>query len=265
LGKKKKIYLFFKFVSFAGLCVNLIGIFAFTHAHTHGGAPCSSTKSDSKSHGHSYSHDTDHHHHSHQHNHAHSHSQTSTTDNDNMRGVYLHILADTMGSVGVIISSFLLQQFGWFIADPLCSMFIAIMIFLSVRPLIKHSAMVLMLRTPNDKEASFKQALTRILSIEGVISYRDDHLWQLSSSSYVTTLHVLIEQNSYEQLIGSQVQSILKDLKISNVTVQLEKEVYFQHLMGLGMNPAEMNDFKRKYQSNKKNSMPSIDNSQKFI
>lgn len=182
-----------------------------------------------------------------------------------MRGVYLHVLADTMGSVGVIISSFLVQQFGWFIADPLCSMFIAIMIFLSVRPLIKHSAMVLMLRTPKDKEPNFKQALTRILNIEGVISYRDDHLWQLSSSSYVTTLHVLIEQNSYEQLIGSQIQNILKELKISNVTIQLEKEVFFQHLMGLGVNSSDISDRRRKYHSNQKSLMPTIDNSQKFI
>jgi len=43
-------------------------------------------------------------------------------------GVFLHILADTLGSVGVIISSFLIHQFGWMIADPICSLFIAILI-----------------------------------------------------------------------------------------------------------------------------------------
>jgi zinc transporter 5/7 len=81
-----------------------------------------------------------------------------------MRGVYLHVLADTLGSVGVIFSSFLIQQFGWYIADPLCSMCIAIMIFLSVTPLLKHSASMLLLRTPLEKEKSFNDILQKVLN-----------------------------------------------------------------------------------------------------
>ena len=47
--------------------------------------------------------------------------------------MFLHILADTLGSVGVIISAILMHMFGWMIADPICSIFIAVMIALSVR------------------------------------------------------------------------------------------------------------------------------------
>ena len=83
-----------------------------------------------------------------------------------MRGVYLHVLADTLGSVGVIISSFLLQQFGWYIADPVCSMCISAMIFLSVIPLLKHSSSVLLLRTPVDKEKQFNVLLQRVSHVE---------------------------------------------------------------------------------------------------
>ncbi len=43
-------------------------------------------------------------------------------------GIFLHILADTLGSVGVIVSSVLIQNFGWMMADPICSMFIAVLI-----------------------------------------------------------------------------------------------------------------------------------------
>lgn len=46
----------------------------------------------------------------------------------NISGVFLHVLADTLGSVGVIISSWLIHQFNWNIADPICSMFIAALI-----------------------------------------------------------------------------------------------------------------------------------------
>lgn len=100
------------FVSVAGFSVNLIGIFTFSqnHSHSHGG-------------GH--------------------------THNTNMQGVFLHVLADTMGSVGVIISSLLILQFGWYVADPICSMFISILILISILPLLKDSAEILLLATPS--------------------------------------------------------------------------------------------------------------------
>lgn len=45
-------------------------------------------------------------------------------------GVLLHVLADTLGSVGVIISSLIIHQYGWMVADPVCSIFISVLIFL---------------------------------------------------------------------------------------------------------------------------------------
>ena len=106
------------FVSVAGFLVNLIGIITFSrsHSHSHGG---------------------------------HGHSHGSHGHNANMHGVFLHVLADTMGSIGVIISSLLIQQYGWYIADPICSLFIAILILISVLPLLKDSAEILLLATPS--------------------------------------------------------------------------------------------------------------------
>lgn len=140
------------YVSFAGLCVNLFGIFAFSHAHSHGGI---TEESHSQSHSHTHGHN-------HTHSHSHGSGNCSSNDNDNMRGVYLHILADTLGSIGVIISSFLIQQFGWYIADPICSICISVMIFLSVIPLLKHSSSVLLLRIPANKEKQFKELLQKV-------------------------------------------------------------------------------------------------------
>ncbi len=107
------------FVSVAGFVVNLIGLMAFSgHAHSHGG-------------------------------HGHSHGGHTHSGNANMRGMFLHVLADTMGSVSVILSSLLIQQFGWLVADPICSLFIAILIMVSVIPLLKDSADALLLATPD--------------------------------------------------------------------------------------------------------------------
>lgn len=77
-------------------------------------------------------------------------------------GVFLHVLADTLGSVGVIISTIFIQQFGWLIADPVCSLFIATLIFLSVIPLIKDACQVLLLRLPPELEKDLHMALEKV-------------------------------------------------------------------------------------------------------
>lgn len=77
-------------------------------------------------------------------------------------GVFLHVLADTLGSVGVIISTILIRQFGWLIADPICSLFIATLIFLSVIPLLKDACEVLLLRTPPENEKDLNSALEKV-------------------------------------------------------------------------------------------------------
>ena len=73
--------------------------------------------------------------------------------------MFLHVLADTLGSVGVIISTLLIEHLGWKIADPLCSLFIASLIFLSVLPLVKETALILLLRMPVELEQDIAQAL----------------------------------------------------------------------------------------------------------
>jgi len=78
-------------------------------------------------------------------------------------GVFLHVLADTLGSVGVIISTLLIENFGWNIADPICSLFIATMILLSVLPLLKETSYILLLRTPGDQEKELNEALHKVL------------------------------------------------------------------------------------------------------
>ena len=82
--------------------------------------------------------------------------------NFSFSGVFLHVLADTLGSVGVIISSILIENFGWNISDPICSIFIASMILLSVLPLLKETALILLLRTPLDMEDDIINALEKV-------------------------------------------------------------------------------------------------------
>ncbi|VDP93959.1 unnamed protein product [Echinostoma caproni] len=68
--------------------------------------------------------------------------------------VYLHVLADTLGSVGVIVSSFLVSTYGWNVADPICSVFIACAISYSAMPLLLDTLGLLTLRAPGSHEVA---------------------------------------------------------------------------------------------------------------
>lgn len=136
-------------VSILGFLVNLVGLTAFGHAH-HG-------------HGHDHSHG-----HGHSHDHGHG---------ENMQGIFLHILADALGSVAVIISTLLTKYYGWSGWDPIASCIIAVLIFFSAIPLVKTSAMRLLLSLPADVEYSIRETLQELSSLRNVVGYTCPKFW----------------------------------------------------------------------------------------
>jgi zinc transporter 5/7 len=76
------------------------------------------------------------------------------------------------------------------------------MIFLSVLPLLKDSAMTLLLQTPSNIQY---ELLDRILKLDNVLSYSDEHFWNLSSSNIVGTIHIQISNDGDEQRVTTQV------------------------------------------------------------
>lgn len=138
-----------------------------------------------------------------------------------MHGVFLHILADTLGSVGVIISAILMSQFGWMIADPICSIFISALVALSVIPLLKNSGAILMQRTPTEIEKQLAACYQRIMQIDGVYSVQDPHFWTLCTDNYVGTIKVEVKPNADAKLIQFHVHSIFSQINV-NVIVQID-------------------------------------------
>ncbi|KAM3721040.1 Proton-coupled zinc antiporter SLC30A5 [Dirofilaria immitis] len=208
-------------VAVAGLIINIFGIFTFhgaTHTHSHG---------DDGSHSHNGTS------HSHSHLHSHSHGHSHGEANANMQGVFLHVLADTLGSVFVIISTLMIQYFGWKWVDPLCSLILSILILGSVTPLLKQSMATLMQNMPPYTEEEFDHILHEVLNIEDVISYSNVHLWQLKSVFNVASLHVQVNDNANDQSIRLKVLKILKSINITQASVQVEKESFFHRISAL--------------------------------
>jgi len=107
-----------------------------------------------------------------------------------MKGVFLHVMADTLGSVGVIISTVLINRYQWTGFDPIASIFIAVLIFASVVPLVIDSAQVLCLELDDEREASVRKALADLPSVEGVSSYSCPRFWPKDPSSIVGSIHI---------------------------------------------------------------------------
>lgn len=235
-------------VSILGFIVNLIGVFAFHHGHSHGGGGGSHNHSHSThdeepmsiviangtgdhghqhSHGagHNHSHDGGNHNHSHHGGSGHNHSHGGGGEKKGsiiMQGVFLHILADALGSVGVIISAVLMHMFGWMIADPICSMFIAIMIALSVLGLIKESVGILMQRQPRELDPLLPKCYQQLARLEGVRSVQEPHFWTLSTEKYVGALKLELKPDADARYVTHRAQQIFQSIGVKELHVHLD-------------------------------------------
>ncbi|KAI0006276.1 cation efflux protein [Xylariaceae sp. FL0662B] len=222
-------------VSTLGLIVNLLGIFAFgSHGHHHG-----HDHSHGHGHGHGHSHEHEHdHRHDHDHNHdcdsheKHEHGHTPSDhghDNENMHGIYLHILADTLGSASVIISTVLTYFIPWSGWDPLASFLIAYLILITATPLVKSSAQRLLLTVPADMEYNLRNALSDITNQRGVSSYSvpkfwvDDGAGNKPGGKILGVMHVAAVRGSDLEEVRDRVQNYLSKHGI-NLTIQMERE-----------------------------------------
>lgn len=140
----------------------------------------------------------------------------------NMEGIFLHVLADTMGSVGVVISTLLIKYKGWLAADPACSIFISIMIISSVIPLLRNSAEILLQRVPRAHEQDLKEAMNHIMEIRGVHGIQNLHIWSFTNTDVVGTLRLHVSTESDKASIKAKVEHILHDAGINDLTMQLE-------------------------------------------
>ena len=220
-------------VSFLGLLVNIVGLI---FAHDHG---------DEHDHDHHHDHGH-HHHHKHEdeedhhfkeegkfsdehkdkkveikeHNHKH-HKHSHEHKNENIYAIYIHILADTLGSVAVLISSFLIKYYKLYISDPICSLFISAMIIFSTIPVLKNASMTL-LHIPNDKILKKKKKIEESIrnikcSSSKGLSIGNFDLWKTNSSYFVGEIKIDVSNNNYE-----------KDKKDKNEYLQKNNILFFE-------------------------------------
>lgn len=142
-------------------------------------------------------------------------------NNINLRSAYLHVLGDALGSVGAIIAGLIMMIFGWYVADPIISVLVALLILRGAWGIIKHTVHVLMEGTPiTINPAEVKEILE---SIEGVRNVHDLHIWTITSGLDSLSCHILIEEEADGQHILQQAIRLIADhFKIQHTTIQVE-------------------------------------------
>ncbi|UTR16449.1 cation diffusion facilitator family transporter [Salipaludibacillus sp. LMS25] len=150
-------------------------------------------------------------------------SGKNTKENLNMRGAYLHVLGDTLGSVSAILASALIMAFQWYWADPLLSLLIAVLIALTSVRLLKETLHVLMEGTPSDIHIEeLKKGLT---AITGVVDVHDLHVWSLSSDVHNFSCHLVIDNTAsvnHQRILKDVDRWVSDHFNIQNRTIQIE-------------------------------------------
>lgn len=157
-----------------------------------------------------------------------------------MTGIFLHIMADALGSVAVIISTILAKRDGWSGWDPIASCIIAIMIFISAIPLVKTSGMKLLLALPTEVEWASRDALQGISELRGVLGYSGVRLWLQDKVAEVQAHghdhgHDHGHSHSHGEEQGQKVLGVMHVIATHGADLEAMRERVVMYLLGRGM------------------------------
>lgn len=143
-------------------------------------------------------------------------------ENLNVKSAYLHVLGDTLGSIGAIVAALLIYFLGWTYADPIASLIVAVLIAVSGCRVTKEAFHILMEGAPAsiDQESLMK----RLSQIEGVGNVHDLHIWSLTSEMPMLTCHLLIKHDQHEVILQEAQRITNEEFGIKHCTIQVERE-----------------------------------------
>ena len=145
----------------------------------------------------------------------------------NIRGAYLHVLGDLLGSVGAIVAALIILFTGWLAADPIISLFVAALILLSSWRLVRESVDVLLEATP--AHIHLADVGRAILHVPHVTDVYDLHVWTVTSGFIAMSGHVVIDDLArYRTVLDAIHARMHDDFGITHVTVQIEPPTIYR-------------------------------------
>ncbi len=141
--------------------------------------------------------------------------------NLNTRGAFLHVMSDALGSVGAIVAAVIMLATGWYLADPLLSGGIGLLILWSSWRLLRQSIDVLMESTPEEIVPSEVAAAAQ--SIPGVTNLHDIHIWTVTSGLIAMSAHVAVAKlEDWPETLEALSALLRQQFEIAHITLQPE-------------------------------------------
>jgi cobalt-zinc-cadmium efflux system protein len=141
----------------------------------------------------------------------------------NLRGAFLHVLGDTLGSVGAILAGVLMLTRNWYLADPVVSTIVGALVLYSSWELVAESVEVLLEGTPRHLDIS--NILNDLGQLSGVTSVHDLHVWSITSAMTAMSGHVVLRLNEDAGLALAAANRLMREkYGIEHTTIQIEFE-----------------------------------------
>jgi cobalt-zinc-cadmium efflux system protein len=141
----------------------------------------------------------------------------------NLRGAYLHVVSDLLGSLGAALGGVIILTTGWQEADPLVSLLIAGLILFSSWKLVREAVDVLMEAVPAHVDVD---ELERALAaVEGVEEVHDLHVWTLTTGRHALSAHVVARRPVPDDTLLAALSEVCRrDFQVEHTTIQVEHE-----------------------------------------
>lgn len=139
----------------------------------------------------------------------------------NIRGVWLHVISDALGSIAAILAGAIMSVYSWYAADPLFSVVIGLLIVWSSWNLIRESTNVLLEGTP--AHINLAAVEDTILQTEGVDDVHDLHVWTITSGREALSAHVIHQESISQVVLLQELRTKLHDcFGVDHLTIQME-------------------------------------------
>lgn len=146
----------------------------------------------------------------------------SGKDNDlNIKGAFLHMAADAAVSLGVVIAGALIWLYGWQWVDPLISVIIAVVIFMSTWSLLRDSINLSIDAVPPGVDPL--KIRNFLVNQEGVTEIHDLHIWPMSTTDTALTAHLVMPAGASDQFLHTLNEALRDQFHIHHATIQVEK------------------------------------------
>ena len=143
------------------------------------------------------------------------------SENMNVRGAYLHVMGDLLGSVGVVIAALIIRYTGWLLADPIASFVTTALIMRGAWSLVRESVDILLEGAP--KDIDLDAVRQQLEAIPGIESVHDLHVWSVNPRMVAMSAHAIVRDASTQQHVLEHVHDAMGLFGIGHVTVQIEQ------------------------------------------